>query len=78
MRHRHGNNQACELFAHTVLAMNQIAEANGPRSDAILRRRFGSIMNTSPTSYLTAFQERKAVSTTDRLSDAVAGRSRVR
>ncbi|MFJ4074073.1 MULTISPECIES: hypothetical protein [unclassified Curtobacterium] len=37
--------------------MTQIAEATGLRSDANLRRHFGSIVGAFPTAYRTTFQE---------------------
>lgn len=49
--------RARELLERTDLTMTQIAEATGLRSDANLRRHFGSIIGTSPTAYRTAFQE---------------------
>lgn len=49
--------QARELLERTDLTMSQIAEATGLRSDANLRRHFGSIIGTSPTAYRAAFQE---------------------
>jgi len=49
--------RARELLESTDLSMTQIAEATGLRSDANLRRHFGSIIGTSPTAYRTAFQE---------------------
>lgn len=49
--------RARELLERTNLTMTQIAEATGLRSDANLRRHFGSIIGTSPTVYRTAFQE---------------------
>lgn len=49
--------RARELLERTNLTMTQIAEATGLRSDANLRRHFGSIIGTSPTAYRTAFQE---------------------
>jgi transcriptional regulator GlxA family with amidase domain len=49
--------RARELLERTDLSMSQVAEATGLRSDANLRRHFGSIIGTSPTAYRTAFQE---------------------
>ncbi|WP_182067195.1 GlxA family transcriptional regulator [Curtobacterium sp. ME12] len=49
--------RARELLERSDLTMTQIAEATGLRSDANLRRHFGSIIGTSPTAYRTAFQE---------------------
>lgn len=48
---------ARELLERTDFTMTQIAEATGLRSDANLRRHFGSIIGTSPTAYRTVFQE---------------------
>jgi transcriptional regulator GlxA family with amidase domain len=48
---------ARELLERTDLTVTQIAEATGMRSDANLRRHFGSIIGTSPTAYRGAFQE---------------------
>ncbi|WP_420364436.1 DJ-1/PfpI family protein [Curtobacterium sp. L3-7] len=49
--------RARELLERTDLSMSLVAEATGLRSDANLRRHFGSIIGTSPTAYRTAFQE---------------------
>ncbi|WP_308159293.1 DJ-1/PfpI family protein [Curtobacterium sp. ISL-83] len=49
--------RARELLERTDLSMTQIADATGLRSDANLRRHFGSIVGTSPTAYRTAFKE---------------------
>jgi transcriptional regulator GlxA family with amidase domain len=49
--------RARELLERINLTMTQIAATSGLRSDANLRRHFGSIVGTSPTAYRTAFQE---------------------
>jgi len=48
---------ARELLERTDLTVTQIAERTGLGSDSNLRRHFGSIVGTSPTSYRAAFQE---------------------
>lgn len=48
---------ARELLERTDLTVTQIAERTGLGSDTNLRRHFGSIVGTSPTSYRAAFQE---------------------
>jgi transcriptional regulator GlxA family with amidase domain len=48
---------ARELLESTDLAITQIAEATGLGSDTNLRRHFGSIVGTSPTTYRNTFQE---------------------
>lgn len=47
---------ARELLERTDLTVTQIAETTGLGSDANLRRHFGSIVGTSPSSYRRAFQ----------------------
>lgn len=49
--------RARELLERTDHTMTQIAEVTGLRSDANLRRHFGSIIGTSPSAYRAAFQE---------------------
>ncbi|RII95598.1 helix-turn-helix domain-containing protein [Clavibacter michiganensis] len=48
---------ARELLEQTDLSMTEIANATGLRSETNLRRHFGSIIGTSPTSYRAAFQD---------------------
>jgi transcriptional regulator GlxA family with amidase domain len=48
---------ARELLESTDLAITQIAETTGLGSDTNLRRHFGSIVGTSPTTYRNAFRE---------------------
>ncbi|MHA7984765.1 GlxA family transcriptional regulator [Rathayibacter sp. CAU 1779] len=48
---------ARELLERTDLTVTQIAEATGLGSDTNLRRHFGSIVGTSPTTYRSTFQE---------------------
>jgi transcriptional regulator GlxA family with amidase domain len=48
---------ARELLERTDLTVTQIAETTGLGSDTNLRRHFGSIVGTSPTTYRNAFQE---------------------
>ncbi len=46
-----------ELLERTDLTVTQIAEAAGLGSDTNLRRHFGSIVGTSPTTYRNTFQK---------------------
>ena len=48
---------ARELLERTDLTITHIAQASGLRSDTNLRRHFGAIVGTSPTTYRTAFQQ---------------------